>query len=962
MPRGAAEEDGLVYLSDPFIRRLVGPQVKLTERRRVLVYNHLRMIGHACLMFRTEHGRAPKSLAELVEAKCAPGVFGQGDLAHPDGGTYSLTADGMAGVCSKWGRADNLTPCLEHPVTTARPEEADEYRAFVREYNEYWRTFFDPIAVRVRCHRQAVPARNSDPAADRQLHLHDVGPGRRRPGRPARQPADPKARAGRGLGPPQQEAVHRSPRAGDRGQTGRPEGGSADLAGGSPRSSRSRRPTSSSRLGWPSTTTTNPRPLAGRHHRRRREADPELAGRTSCRTSNRRPCTSNCGSTSRGTASTTRRSRPTCHRCSAARPAGRGPTERPSTWPSPARTRPSRRTGQSSSSTTSRTACRTRSSPSRRTTRRPSPGRSRRTWPLTRSSRRRAWSGRAGQSFAALFGDGSVRPINYKVPPAELAAAFTRNGGEPAGNLVAAPDPKPRRPGGSKTPLVLGNDMKQIALAMHNYHDANGHFPPDAVPGPAGKAKLSWRVHLLPYLEQQELFNQFKLDEPWNSEHNKKLVEKMPDVFRGPNARLNEIGPNERGRPGRARHVFRADGAPVKLPDVADGTANTALLLRATDNAAVVWTKPDDLTVDPKDPWNGLSREDGFQIAMADGSVGRVRGGAEPATVLALFTRNGAEADAPAAVELNRPNGPRGPLFPLDFFPGAGDWSELESAGFDLNKLRRFLKDGIGDQVGFHMHDASKLLDYDVAGAFGGAEVMGQRLGGAEMFGLGMLVQFLTGPSSISIPVNDVKVVDEFLAELDKASVKVRAARGDTGWLREYLDFYRVPFPEPHVIRCHVVKFFGLKCRLYWGRIGNGLYVANRPFILTDLAAAHAAGKKPTGEKGHALFRLRPENWNEVLPGYKLGWAEGHRMACQDNLSQVANVNRGWNDRAGAALDAALLGRVAKVIRSPAVLPGRRDVHALGGRPDLFVQRPRDHAGAPPAGCPSRRRARLAGF
>ena len=181
------------------------------------------------------------------------------------------------------------------------------------------------------------------------------------------------------------------------------------------------------------------------------------------------------------------------------------------------------------------------------------------------------------------------------------------------------------------------------------------------------------------------------------------------------------------------------------------------------------------------------------------------------------------------------------------------------------------------------------------------------------MFGLGLLVQFLTGPSSVSIPVKDAKVVDEFLAELDKASVQVRAARGDTGWLREYLDFYRMPFPEPHVIRCHVVKFFGLKLRLYWGRIGDGLYVANRPFILTDLAAAHAAGKKPAGEKGHALLRLRPENWNEVLPGYKLGWAEGHRAACQDNLSQVASVSRGWNDRAGAAPDAALMGRVAKV-------------------------------------------------
>src|SRR5262249_46840145 len=150
MPYRAAEEDGFVYLSDPFIRRLVGPELKITERRRGLVYNHLRMIGHACLMFRTEFGRAPKSLDELAEAKCAPGVFGKGDLEHPDGGTYSLAADGMSGVCSKWGRAEALNPCIEHPVVEAISEEIDEYRAFVNEYNQYWRTFFDPIAVRVQ--------------------------------------------------------------------------------------------------------------------------------------------------------------------------------------------------------------------------------------------------------------------------------------------------------------------------------------------------------------------------------------------------------------------------------------------------------------------------------------------------------------------------------------------------------------------------------------------------------------------------------------------------------------------------------------------------------------------------------------------------------------------------------------------------------------------------------------------
>ncbi|MBA3804754.1 MAG: hypothetical protein H0X14_03455 [Acidobacteria bacterium] len=150
MPRGAREEDGLVYMSDPFIRRLVGPQLKLTERRRMLCYNHLRMIGHASLLYRTERGSWPSSLEDLAETKTSPGLFGQGELSCPDGGKYSLSADGTSGVCSRHGRAEFMTPNIEIPVTEVTGLEADEYEAFLAEYNQYWRTYFDPIALRVK--------------------------------------------------------------------------------------------------------------------------------------------------------------------------------------------------------------------------------------------------------------------------------------------------------------------------------------------------------------------------------------------------------------------------------------------------------------------------------------------------------------------------------------------------------------------------------------------------------------------------------------------------------------------------------------------------------------------------------------------------------------------------------------------------------------------------------------------
>src|SRR5205823_2467376 len=115
-----------------------------------LCYNHLRMIGHASLLYRTETGRTPASLEALAKAGCIPGRFGEGSLACPDGGTYSLSADGTAGVCSHHGHAQALTPCCEIPVARVTGAEADEYKAFLDEYNQYWRTYFDPIGIRIQ--------------------------------------------------------------------------------------------------------------------------------------------------------------------------------------------------------------------------------------------------------------------------------------------------------------------------------------------------------------------------------------------------------------------------------------------------------------------------------------------------------------------------------------------------------------------------------------------------------------------------------------------------------------------------------------------------------------------------------------------------------------------------------------------------------------------------------------------
>jgi hypothetical protein len=150
LPYGASAEDGFLYLSDACLRRIVGPRVKLTELHRMRCYNALRMIGHAAAMFRTERGAAPRSFAELASAGCAPGVFGTGALACPDGGRYELAEDGMSAQCTLHGGTAFLVPCCELPLENVPAAEAALYERFLAEYNGYWRTFFDPIAVRVR--------------------------------------------------------------------------------------------------------------------------------------------------------------------------------------------------------------------------------------------------------------------------------------------------------------------------------------------------------------------------------------------------------------------------------------------------------------------------------------------------------------------------------------------------------------------------------------------------------------------------------------------------------------------------------------------------------------------------------------------------------------------------------------------------------------------------------------------
>jgi hypothetical protein len=152
--------------------------------------------------------------------------------------------------------------------------------------------------------------------------------------------------------------------------------------------------------------------------------------------------------------------------------------------------------------------------------------------------------------------------------------------------------------------LETQNNLLQIGTAFHIYHDAYNYLPLAAISDKQGKPLLSWRVALLPYLEEQALYAQFKQDEPWDSPHNKKLLDKMPKIYRNPRFQQKEDKVTVtyfQGFVGTGG-VLAGTPAPLTLEAITNvnGASNTCLVVEAGD--PVPWTKPEDLVHDPKKP------------------------------------------------------------------------------------------------------------------------------------------------------------------------------------------------------------------------------------------------------------------------------------------------------------------------------------------------------------------------
>lgn len=190
------------------------------------------------------------------------------------------------------------------------------------------------------------------------------------------------------------------------------------------------------------------------------------------------------------------------------------------------------------------------------------------------------------------------------------------------------------------------NNLKQIGLALHNYHDVYRTFPPAYVADENGKPMHSWRVLILPFLDQQALYKQYDFSQPWDSPENQSVLDHMPAVFRCPsNADETSTTTSYAGVFG-PECIFRG-AEPVRLADITDGTSNTLLVGEVT-GGSIPWTKPEDVDVTQHAAINepgGFSspHPGGAQFLLGDGSVRFISEHIDLRVLKGLFTRNGGE-------------------------------------------------------------------------------------------------------------------------------------------------------------------------------------------------------------------------------------------------------------------------------------------------------------------------------
>ncbi|MDA1230336.1 MAG: DUF1559 domain-containing protein, partial [Planctomycetota bacterium] len=504
------------------------------------------------------------------------------------------------------------------------------------------------------------------------------------------------------------------------------------------------------------------------------------------------------------------------------------------------------------------------------------------------------------QPLAGNVTDDAIMSLNFAIAKQRL---LEQSGWQPPAEIA---EEKPKKSPVADAIIASTQHLRQIGLAMHNYHDTHNRFPAYSK-SDAGRPLLSWRVHLLPYLENAPLYSEFHLDEPWDSEHNKTLIGRMPQVFRSPGVKTAKPGMTTYQTVMGEDMLFESDGGKVSIRDVTDGTSNTAMAFDASPEFETIWTKPGDLMPDTAKIRKAL--EDRFQngglVLVADGSVQQLRDDLTDEVLMNLFLRNDQTilrdvfVDRGDQMAAARRRDPFGLNSVMGGRIGEGD-------------LYALLSKGLGNRVGLHVCDNDPTFDVQLMSILpemlAGRQGVGGMMGGETLW-IGMAIASFTSPVYIDVAVEDALVVDAFLEKLDEGAAFEARTHTDLGWFAFKKDFYTVPIGDTKA-RSFVLSLGPLKWRFFYTRIGSSVCIASKLQTLeqllarnevdpADSAAQDATGNRndkleayPTGPPAHAQLTIHRQHWNRIMPTMRLSWDEAARQACLDNIGPLTSASR----------------------------------------------------------------------
>ena len=196
------------------------------------------------------------------------------------------------------------------------------------------------------------------------------------------------------------------------------------------------------------------------------------------------------------------------------------------------------------------------------------------------------------------------------------------------------------------------NNLKQIAIAFLNYHDVHKTFPPAYIPDKDGRPMHSWRVLILPFMEQQALYQQYNFNEPWDSPHNQVVTSTVIPTYKCPSAPDRPTETNYMVITGPGTLFEGAEAC--SIAKISDGTSNTILVVEVA-GTGVNWAEPRDLDASKFSPPFSPPRPDapgsyhpaGLNVVLGDGSTRFLSNSIDPATAQGLTTRAGDERIQP---------------------------------------------------------------------------------------------------------------------------------------------------------------------------------------------------------------------------------------------------------------------------------------------------------------------------